>query len=54
MNERIFNQKTNLLTSLLEKIKSHLYWGLKARYVLFDFDYLTWRLNPLMRLKGVS
>jgi len=41
MNEMIFNQKIDILTSLLEKVKSHLYWLLKARYVLFDFDYLT-------------
>lgn len=38
MNERIFNQKIDILTSLLEKVKSHLYRLLKVCYVLFDFD----------------
>jgi len=51
---RIFNRKADLLLSLIEKVKFQTYWWLKVYYVLFDYDYLTWRLHPLLYLTAVS
>ena len=51
-NSRIFNHKVDLPHSLTEKVKLLPIWWLKSHYVLFDFDYLTWRSSPLSRLKA--
>lgn len=50
-NGRIFTHKAALLQSLTEKVKVQTCWWLKSYYRLFEFDYLTWRLDPLLWFK---
>jgi len=52
-NNRIFQNKSDQLVALAEKVKLQTYWWLKSHYVLFDFDYRYWRLNPLYCLQAI-
>jgi hypothetical protein len=52
-NNKIFQRKSDQLETLTEKIKLQTYWWLKAHFVLFDFDYPFWRLNPLCCLQAI-
>lgn len=46
-NRRIFQNQIDHLDALLGRVKLQMYWWLKANYIMFDFDYLHWRKNPL-------
>jgi hypothetical protein len=52
-NSRVFHNKADQIGTLAEKVKLQTYWWLKSCYILFDFDYSFWRLNPLCCLKAV-
>ena len=52
-NNRIFQNKSVQLETLAEKVKLQTFWWLKSHYVLFDFDYPYWRLNPLCCLQAI-
>jgi hypothetical protein len=52
-NNRIFHNKSDQLVALAEKVKLQTYWWLKSHYVLFDFDYPYWRLNPLSCIQAI-
>jgi len=52
-NRRIFHNKMDQLEGLEDKVKLQTYWWLKSYYVLFDFDYPFWRLNPLCCLQAI-
>lgn len=41
------NNKIFYCKMVVEKVKIQTYWWLKAHFILFDFDYLFWRLQPL-------
>lgn len=32
---------------ILKKDQLHSFWWLKSKYVIFNFDYYYWRLNPI-------
>jgi hypothetical protein len=46
-NKHIFQRKEDNLQALSERVKLQSYWWFKSKYVLFDFDYQLWRLNPI-------
>jgi len=52
-NRRIFQNHSDQLEALLEKVKFQTYWWLKANYILFIFDYQFWRQNSLRCLQTV-
>jgi len=52
-NNMIFQNKSDQLETLAEKVKLQMYWLLKSHYVLFDFHYPFWRLNPLCCLQAI-
>lgn len=47
---RMFQQKVELLQTLLERIKLQSFLWLKSSHATFDFNYLHWRLNPRLCL----
>ncbi|KAK2368495.1 hypothetical protein QL285_081684 [Trifolium repens] len=51
-NNRVFHNKADQIETLAEKAKLQTFWWLKSYYILFDFDYPFWRLNPLSCLKA--
>lgn len=52
-NNRIFNNQVTQLVALAEKVKLQTFWWLKANFILFDFDYPSWRRQPLVCLQAV-
>jgi hypothetical protein len=48
-----FTTRLTKLETLAEKVKLQTFWWLKSYYILFDFDYPFWRLDPLSCLKAV-
>jgi hypothetical protein len=52
-NNKIFHNKADQIEMLAEKVKLQTFWWLKSYYILFEFDYSFWRLNPLCCLKVV-
>jgi len=45
-NQRIFQNKEEIIQALCERFKLQLFWWLKLKYVTFDFNYQFLRLNP--------
>jgi len=52
-NNRIFQNRSDQLETLAEKVKLQTFWSLKSHYVLFDFDYSFWRQNPLWCMQAL-
>jgi len=52
-NRRIFQNQSDHLEALLERVKLQTFWWLKANYVMFHFDYPYWRNNPLLCIQSV-
>ena len=53
-NKRIFQRKEENLQAFCERVKLQSYWWFKSKYVLFNFDYQLWRLNPIFCLTTVT
>jgi len=53
LNMRIFNNQTDQLEVLAEKVKLQTYWWFKPHCIMFDFDYHSWRRQPLCCLQAV-
>jgi hypothetical protein len=52
-NNRIFQNRSDQIETLAEKVKLQTFWWLKSHYTLFDFDYSFWRLNPLCCMQAL-
>ncbi|AES88796.1 hypothetical protein MTR_4g062340 [Medicago truncatula] len=52
-NNKLFKQKESSLVQLLDKVRYHSLWWLKANNVVFMFGNQMWLSNPLSCL-GIS
>ena len=49
-NNRLFKQKENFIAQLLDKVKYHSLWWMRAKKVVFMFGDLLWWSSPLLCL----
>jgi len=49
-NNRLFKNKATSIHQLLEKVKMHLYWWMKAANVVFVLGVHSWLVSPLVCL----